>query len=72
MCLSKGQPLGAAVSERSTLTLGGEGGLGEIEEAQALVQAAHLLNEVGDSWYEKRRRGQRRESRGIVESEVNT
>lgn len=54
MCV-QGQPLEAAVSQRSTPTLGGERGLGEIEEAQSLVEAAHLLNQVGDSWYERRR-----------------
>lgn len=51
------QPLEAAVSQRSTPTLGGEGGLGEIEEAQSLVEATHLLNQVRDSWYERRGRG---------------
>lgn len=50
----QGRPLEAAVSQRSTPTLGGERGLGEIEEAQALVEATHLLNQVGHSWYERR------------------
>lgn len=45
-----GQPLEAAVSQRSIPTLGGKGGLGEIEEAKSLVEATHLLNQVGDSW----------------------
>lgn len=49
----QGQPLGAAVSQRTTPTLGGQGGLGEIEEAQSLVQTTHLLNQVGDSWHEE-------------------
>lgn len=55
VCL-QGQPLEAAASQRSTLTLGGEGGLGEIEEAQSLVEATHLLNQVRDSWNKGRRR----------------
>lgn len=53
MCV-QGQPLEAAASQRSTPTLGGKGGLGEVEEAQSLVEATHLLNQVGDSWYEER------------------
>lgn len=30
-------------------TFGGEGGLGEVEEAEAFVEAAHLLDEVGNA-----------------------
>lgn len=48
-----GPPLEAAVHHRGTPTFGGEGGLGEIEEAQPLVEATHLLNQVGDSWNER-------------------
>lgn len=51
MCLY--QPLEAAVSQRST-TFGREGGLGQIEEAQALVEATHLLDQVGNSWQKRR------------------
>ncbi len=58
----QGQPLEATVSQRSTPTLGGEGSFGEIEEAQSLVEATHLLNKVGNSWYDKR--GERRRQRG--------
>lgn len=48
-----GPPLEAAVHHRGTPTFGGERGLGEIEEAQPLVEATHLLNQVGDSWNER-------------------
>lgn len=48
-----GPPLEAAVHHRGTPTFGGEGGLGEIEETQSLVEATHLLNQVGDSWNER-------------------
>ena len=59
------EPLGAAVCQWSTPTLGGQGGFGEIEETQSLVEATHLLNQVGDSWYEKRgeRSGEKEEKR---------
>lgn len=37
-------PPGGAVSKGSLLTFGGEGGLGQVEETQSLVEATHLLN----------------------------
>lgn len=49
----QGQPLGAAAPQWSTLTLGGERGFGEIEKTQAFVEAAYLLNQIGDSWHEE-------------------
>lgn len=52
ICVQGGAPLEAALHHRGTPTFGGEGGLGEIEETQSLVEATHLLNQVGDSWNE--------------------
>lgn len=49
-----GYPKEATVSKRSTPTFGGKRGLGEIEETQSLVEATHLLNQVGDSWFEQK------------------
>jgi len=47
LCLCEPRPpLGVAVPQTSAPTFGGEGGLGEIEETQALVEPTHLLNEV--------------------------
>lgn len=39
-----------SVSQRKVLTLGGQGGLGEVEEAESFVEATNLLDQVGDSW----------------------
>lgn len=64
LCLC--QPLEAAVSHRSTTTFGREGGLGQIEEAQALVEATHLLDQVGDSWQK------RREDKALITKQVIT
>lgn len=45
MCaVAQALPPGGAESQRSLLTFRGQGGLGEIEEAQPLVEATHLLN----------------------------
>lgn len=38
------------VSEAPTFR--GQGGLGQVEETQSLVEATHLLDQVGDSWQE--------------------
>ena len=39
------------VRKRESPAFRGEGGLGQVEEAQSFVQAAHLLDQVGDSWH---------------------
>lgn len=33
-------------------TFRGQGGLGQVQEAQSLVETTHLLDQVGDSWQE--------------------
>lgn len=38
-------------------TLGGQTGLGKVQETQALVEATHLLDQVGHSWWDEGRGG---------------
>lgn len=44
--------VGSRERERESPTFRGQGGLGQVEEAQSLVQATHLLDQVEDSWHE--------------------
>lgn len=40
------------IVESEAPTFRGQGGLGQVEETQSLVEATHLLDQVGDSWQE--------------------
>lgn len=50
-CIMSGKVL-TKIGEWEAPTFRGQGGLGQVEEAQSLVEAAHLLDQVGDSWQE--------------------
>lgn len=49
LCLEK---VLTKIVESEAPTFGGQGGLGQVEETQSLVEATHLLDQVGDSWQE--------------------